>query len=283
MCSVLHHVEICVGEEKKLISLLLGGFGFTVIGQRVTPLSLKWVLRHGSATFVITKRRKDSKHQPVNDCINSAQEQCVHSSSDTDPEHWTVFCCQDQSSHSLDSVFNVALEVKDVDEVARRVKNRGGRVLREPTNIKDSHGQVRYCIVTSCLGNVVHTLLDRKNYSGEFLPGFVSLGKNYSDSLLANLENGSHTESIPKCCDIRSLENTRNDEAFEGRDILNHSTVDNTVCGGGQAVFTHIDHIAYVCEVGKSQELMAWYEYCLGMRRFMTNRWVKQIFYASSL
>lgn len=271
MHSVLHHVEICVGEEQQLLSLLIKGFGFQIIGQQVTSQSLKWVLRHGLATFVITKRRKDSKHQPKNDCINSAQEEkCLPSNGDADPEHWTVFCCQDQPSHITDSVFNVALEVKDVDEVTKRVEKRGGHVLRGPMNIKDSHGQVRYSIVTSCLGNVVHTLIDRKNYLGEFLPGFVSLGKD-CEVLSAHLENGCHSESIPKPCDIRPyLEDTKDFEVSEKQDDQNHNTVKNH--GGGQPVFTHVDHIAYVCEAGKSKELMAWYENCLGMKRFMTNR-----------
>ncbi|XP_050716575.1 4-hydroxyphenylpyruvate dioxygenase-like protein isoform X2 [Eriocheir sinensis] len=271
MCSILHHVEICVREEKRLISLLIRGFGFTIIGQRLTPLALKWVLKHGSAIFVITKRQKDCKLQDksTDDLhVNPHHEkECVHSNGDTtDPEHWTVFCCQDQTSHAIDSVFNAALEVKDVDEVTRRVKERGGHVLREPTNINDSHGQVRYSIVTSCLGNVVHTLIDKKNYSGEFLPGFRILGTNNCESSLVNSksENGCHTkEFVSNPCDIRSYleESTRNGEVLE-----------ETATQVGGPVFTHVDHIACVCEVGKSKELMAWYEYCFGMKRFMTNR-----------
>lgn len=281
MCSALHHVEICVGEEKKLISLLIRGFGFTVIGQQLTPLSLKWVLKHGSAIFVITKRRKDCKYQdkPLDDlCVDSNQEKnCVHSNGDaTNPEHWTVFCCQDQTSHVTDSVFNVALEVKDVDELTRRVEGRGGHVLREPTNLKDRHGQVRYSIVTSCFGNVVHTLIDKKNYSGEFLPGFRSLGINNLESCMVNsrIENGCHTEEfVSKPCNIRSYleDTTRNGEVLEETDTQNHNNWPSNHAGGGP-VFTHVDHIACVCEVGKSEELMAWYEYCFGMKRFMTNR-----------
>lgn len=281
MCSVLHHVEICVGDEKKLTSLLTRGFGFTVIGQQVTPVSLKWVLKHGSAIFIITKRRKDCKHQDkpsTNDLsVDSGQEKCVHSNGVAkDPEHWTVFCCQDQATHSIDSVFNIALEVKDVDAVTRRVEGSGGRVLREPTDIQDSHGQVRYSIVTSCFGNVVHTLINKKNYSGEFLPGFESLGINDCESCLAHskLENGYHTEeSRPNPCDIRSYleESTSNDQVLDEADTQNHNSWPLKRAGGGP-VFTHVDHIACVCEVGKSDELMAWYEHCFGMKRFMTNR-----------
>lgn len=256
-----------MGEEEKLISLLIRGFGFRIIGQQVTPLALKWVLKHGSAIFVITKRQKDcnSNVSSMDDLnIDSHQEECVHSKGDTaDPEHWTVFCCRDQKSHAIDSVFNAALEVKDVDKVTRKVEEQGGHVLREPTSIKDSYGQVRYSIVTSCFGNAVHTLIDKKNYSGEFLPGFKILNKE-NDLVNYRSENECYTKELDSIsCDVRSYleESTRYGEDLE-----------ETATQGGGPVFTHVDHIACVCEAGKSKEIMAWYEKCFGMKRFMTNR-----------
>lgn len=270
MCSALHHVEICVGEEKGLLNTLIESFGFTLIARHLTPLSTKWALKHGSAVFVITKRKKDHKHQnDVTDDIDnfdqgknvfngqanlsSGSPLIVSSDLSNDLEHWTVFCCKDQTSHVIDSVFNVALVVRDVDEVTRRVETQGGCVLRKPTILKDSHGQVKYSIVTSCLGNVVHTLIDKQDYSGEFLPGFesFSIDNNKSFSLKSKSDGGEHTSM----------------DGLQQQPVTDYSNNLN-----GDPLFTHFDHVALACKSGKSEELIEWYQHCFGMKRFAANR-----------
>lgn len=37
-------------------------------------------------------------------------------------------------------------------------------------------------------------------------------------------------------------------------------------------VRTHLDHVAYVCDEGKSTEIIMWYEAILNMKRFLVNR-----------
>jgi 4-hydroxyphenylpyruvate dioxygenase-like putative hemolysin len=37
----------------------------------------------------------------------------------------------------------------------------------------DTYGSIEYACIKSCLGNVVHTLLDTSKYTGIYLPGFV--------------------------------------------------------------------------------------------------------------
>ncbi|XP_045138764.1 4-hydroxyphenylpyruvate dioxygenase-like protein isoform X2 [Portunus trituberculatus] len=276
MCSALHHVEICVGEENDLLNTLIKSFSFTLIARHLTPLSTKWALKHGSAVFVITKRKKDKKHlnnvtddvsgnfdkgkKLVNGQTNLSSESPLIVSNDlfNDLEHWTVFCCQDQTSHAIDSVFNVALVVRDVDEVTKRVETQGGRVLRKPTILKDSHGQVKYSIVTSCLGNVVHTLIDKQNYSGEFLPGFQSfqIDNNKSCSLNSKSDGGEHTTV----------------NGLQQQPVTNYSNICLNDNLNGEPLFTHFDHIALACESGKSEGLIDWYQHCFGMKRFAANR-----------
>lgn len=283
-----------MGEEKKLIELLVRGFGFTLIAQHLTPLSSKWALKHGSAVFVITKRRENHKHQNgmTNDShgnfdqgtkpfhgqayLSSEFSLIVNDDHTNDLEHWTVFCCQDQTSHVIDSVFNVALVVKDVDEVTKRVKEQGGRVITKPTVVKDSHGQVKYSIVTSCFGNVVHTLIDKQDYSGEFLPRFERLEVNNYESYFLNYKGEAdecYSDGVSsKNFDMKShVESTLVSEILQ-QAMTNGSNFWSNNNLNGDTLFTHVDHIAFACEAGKSKELMAWYEYCFGMKRFAINR-----------
>lgn len=163
-------------------------------------------------------------------------------------EHWTVFCCRDKSTHTIDSVFNVALAVKNVDLVTNKVRSLGGQVLQEPTDICDDLGRVRYSIVTSCCGNVVHTLIDKKNYEGHFLPGFEKLS--HDDSITKNLRN--ETGGVSEQCPLNSI--------------------DTLQCQNDPRVLTYVDHVTYVLETGTSHDLITWYEHCFGMKRFFTNR-----------
>ncbi|XP_042203083.1 uncharacterized protein LOC121853178 isoform X2 [Homarus americanus] len=199
-------------------------------------------------------------------------------------EHWTVFCCRDGVIHSLDSVFNIALVVKDVDSVTERVRSRGGQVLREPANISDMFGQVRYSIVTSCCGNIVHTLIDKKNYEGDFLPGYEAIKECYGNAWVdTSITNGDRKQLSVNCTvpvnksDFPPVlqNNYGSNEIFE-QTLLN--TADSTCYPQGgiklptaAPICTYIDHITYVCEAGKSNDLIDWYEHCFGMKRFMTN------------
>lgn len=189
-----------------------------------------------------------------------------------DGEHWTVFCCEGAPCHTIDSVFNVALAVKDVDAVTKRVKSRGGQVLKEPSNFSDANGVVRYSIVTSCCGNIVHTLIDKKMYSGTFLPGFETLdndeGKlSFHDAVVDGFSNRQNSSSF------HQLESTgvQNSTAVpqDRNHVHLHQTEDCSTLS--PPISTHIDHVTYVCEIGKSKDLISWYEFCFGMKRFKTN------------
>ncbi|OWF50988.1 4-hydroxyphenylpyruvate dioxygenase-like protein [Mizuhopecten yessoensis] len=72
----------------------------------------------------------------------------------------------------VDTVNNVALKVKNVGSCLQRLKARGATVLKQETTIKDDLGEIDLAIVKSCVGNVIHTLLNCDRYSGAFLPHF---------------------------------------------------------------------------------------------------------------
>ena len=42
-----------------------------------------------------------------------------------------------------------------------------------PRRASDAHGSIEYACIKSCIGNVVHTLIDTSQYAGPHLPGFV--------------------------------------------------------------------------------------------------------------
>src|SRR6188474_1256330 len=80
-----------------------------------------------------------------------------------------------------DGVKIVALWVEDARSAFEETTKRGARVFMEPTVEKDEHGEVvRSGIYT--YGETVHMFVERKNYKGEFLPGFKPWKSDYNPS-----------------------------------------------------------------------------------------------------
>ncbi len=78
-----------------------------------------------------------------------------------------------------DGVKIVALWVEDARQAYEETTKRGAVSFMEPTVEKDEHGEVvRAGIYT--YGETVHMFVERKNYNGEFLPGFKPWNSDYN-------------------------------------------------------------------------------------------------------
>lgn len=71
-----------------------------------------------------------------------------------------------------DAIRDVAFDVDDVDLVFTTAVSNGARAIEAPTDISDDHGKVRVAKVM-VFGDTTHTLLNRKEYNGLFLPGYT--------------------------------------------------------------------------------------------------------------
>ena len=77
-----------------------------------------------------------------------------------------------------DGVKDIALWVDDADSAYRETTRRGAHGVAEPSELKDEHGAVRVSTIAT-YGETVHTFVERKNYSGPFLPGFVAVKEDH--------------------------------------------------------------------------------------------------------
>ncbi len=94
-----------------------------------------------------------------------------------------------------DGVKVIALWVEDARKSFEETTKRGAKVFMEPVVEKDEFGEVvRAGIYT--YGETVHMFVERKNYNGAFLPGFVewksdynptSIGLKYIDHMVGNV------------------------------------------------------------------------------------------------
>lgn len=94
-----------------------------------------------------------------------------------------------------DGVKVIALWVEDATKAFEETTKRGAKPYMQPTTEKDEHGEVvRSGIHT--YGDTVHIFVERKNYNGIFLPGYVEqkstfnpsdMGLKYIDHMVGNV------------------------------------------------------------------------------------------------
>ena len=72
-----------------------------------------------------------------------------------------------------DGVKVLALWVDDAEESFEETVSRGAEPVSPPQSHSDDFGIVKTATIQT-YGETVHTFVERKNYSGPFLPGFIS-------------------------------------------------------------------------------------------------------------
>jgi 4-hydroxyphenylpyruvate dioxygenase len=78
-----------------------------------------------------------------------------------------------------DGVKVLALWVEDAYKAYEEATSRGGKSYMEPQTLTDENGEVRLAGIHT-YGEVVHIFVERKNYNGIFMPGFVEWKSDYN-------------------------------------------------------------------------------------------------------
>ncbi|OYO04558.1 4-hydroxyphenylpyruvate dioxygenase [Enemella evansiae] len=107
-----------------------------------------------------------------------------------------------------DGVQDISLTVPDVDKCIEHARKVGATILVEPHDLSDEHGTVRMATIQA-YGDTVHTLVDRKDYDGVYLPGYVEKTSTYRkpegapkrifqalDHIVGNVELGKMDEWV---------------------------------------------------------------------------------------
>jgi len=203
MPGYIHHVQWCVTSLDETLHKLTQNYRFNLLCER-NGMNKEAVVKCGDIVFLLTERGTE-----VIECEKSEYP-------------WLTCSCRNCDRHLVDSVFNVCLEVGDVDKVFTSMTSNGSEVFKNPSTIVTPEGCLRVAVVGSPCKNVIHSLVNTSQYNGLFLPGFGEVASN----------------------EISKEEEDKN-------------------------MFTHMDHVTYVCEVGDSRRILDWYNKCCGMERFL--------------
>ena len=142
-----HHVEFYVGNAKQAAYFYRAAFGFSLVAYRGPETGTRdrasYVLKQDKIRLVLTSPLKpDAELTPHID------------------------------KHG-DGVKDVALWVDDAGQAWLAATSRGARSVMAPVTREDEHGRVRLASI-AIYGDTVHTFVERGDYHGVFLPGYVA-------------------------------------------------------------------------------------------------------------
>jgi len=177
------YIEFYVGNAKQAAHYYRAAFGFQLVGYRGPETGVRdrasYLLAQGKIRFVLTTAIR----------------------ADLSPEAKEI--AEHVQTHG-DGVRDIALWVDDARDAFAKAVERGATPFREPAVLHDADGEV---VVASfkIYGETLHSLVERKNYRGLFMPGFVAVaphyapaevGLKYVDHCVGNVELGKMNEWV---------------------------------------------------------------------------------------
>ncbi len=165
-------VEFYVGNAKQAAHFYQSAFGFQLVGYRGPETGVRdrssYLVTQGKIRLVITAAM--GPEGPIAEHVHK---------------------------HG-DGVRDLALWVDDTRDAYAKAVERGAKSVQEPMVLKDEHGEVVIAAI-AIYGDTVHSLVERRNYRGLFMPGFqarkplyqaAETGLMYVDHCVGNVELG---------------------------------------------------------------------------------------------
>jgi 4-hydroxyphenylpyruvate dioxygenase len=166
------YIEFWVGNARQASLYYRAAFGFELVGYRGPETGTRdrasYLLQQDKIRFVLTT--------PIKSTGQIADHVHKHG----------------------DGVRDIALWVDDARTAYAAAMERGAESALEPTVMKDDDGEIVIAAIRT-YGDTIHSIVERKNYRGLFMPGFVpmsspynppSAGLMYVDHCVGNVELG---------------------------------------------------------------------------------------------
>ncbi len=162
----IDYIEFYCGNAKQSALYYQYAFGFKLTGYSGLETGNKdyasYLLEQGKIRFILTS--------PYND---------------------SGFISEHVKKHG-DGVRDVAFEVDDSRKSFEETVKRGAVPVLEPTEYKDENGIVVKSSIKT-FGDTIHTFIERKNYNGIFLPGFIDASQRAPKGITdTNLKSVDH-------------------------------------------------------------------------------------------
>ena len=171
------YIEFYVGNAKQAAHFYTSALGFNVVAYRGPETGVRdrasYLLQQDKIRFVLTTAIRPDL---------SAEAKAI----------------ADHVYRHGDGVRDLALWVDDARDAYEKAVERGAESVHEPRVMRDDDGEVIVAAIKT-YGETIHSLVERKNYKGLFMPGYRALklqyqpnsgGLKYVDHCVGNVELG---------------------------------------------------------------------------------------------
>lgn len=222
MINGIHHFEILTKSNHNLLKYFLNGLNFKIIAKNKNKELVQHVVKSKNAHFIISSLN------------NQIENDCKYDYNHVN-DYNTISYLKEKNQNLInkilsknDSVFNIALNVKSIDNILAKCVKYNIEVIKDIIEINDdrlSNYSIRYAIINSCVDGVVHTLIENVNnhelHRELFLPRF------------------------------QLIKQTNNEDSND-KNILT----------------THFDHLTYATYKNTSNSIIEWYRNLFNMQKF---------------
>jgi 4-hydroxyphenylpyruvate dioxygenase len=234
------YVEFYVGNAKQASHYYRTAFGFELLGYRGPETGVRdrasYLLQQGKIRLVLTTAIR--------------------------PDHPAA---QHVHAHG-DGVRDIALWVDDAREAFRAAVERGAQPVQEPTVLRDDEGEVVIAAIQT-YGDTIHSLVERRNYRGAFIPGFRPVESRYNpppvglqhvDHCVGNVELGRMNTWVKFYEDVMGF---RNLISFDDKDISTEysSLMSKVVASGNERIKFPINEPAQGKKKSQIDEYLEFY------------------------
>ena len=234
------YIEFFVGNAKQAAHYYCSAFGFRILAYRGPETGVRdrasYLVQQGKVRFIFTTAM--SPDSPIT--------QHVH-------------------RHG-DGVRDLALWVDDTREAFTRAVERGAKAEQPPTVLKDEHGEVIIAAIRT-YGDTIHSLVERKNYKGLFMPGFrpteslfapEPVGLEFVDHCVGNVELGKMNVWCKFYEDVMGFKNLI---SFDDKDISTEysSLMSKVVSSGNERIKFPINEPAQGKKKSQIDEYLEFY------------------------
>ena len=197
------YIEFYVGNARQAALYYRTAFGFQLVGYRGPETGVRdrasYLLQQGKIRFVLTTAiRPDA----------SAEARAV----------------ADHVYRHGDGVRDLALWVDDARDAFAKAVERGAEAVHEPRVLRDDDGEIVVAAIKT-YGETIHSLVERRDYRGLFMPGFrpvqshyapPDVGLKYVDHCVGNVELGRMNAWVDFYATVMGF---RNLLTFDDKDI----------------------------------------------------------------
>jgi 4-hydroxyphenylpyruvate dioxygenase len=182
-------IEFYVGNAKQAAHFYQAALGFQMVGYRGPETGVRdrasFLMAQGKIRIVLTT--------PISGAGSIAEHVRKHG----------------------DGVRDIALWVDDARVAYKAAVERGARPVRAPESLKDDKGEVVIAAI-GIYGDTIHSLVERRNYKGLFMPGFVErkphfnpagAGLKHVDHVVGNVELGKMNVWVQFYEDVMGFKN----------------------------------------------------------------------------